>query len=158
MNLFWPQSLFIYFLFFCSCAFQNLDKANLILIADCLTQATAVWRVSSRCCWLWLWPPPHRSDQLTGQWMNTSKRAGNKRNIVWDNNMFLWWTHRPDSVLPVGTVQSSGLKRDTQEQRAKALKVVPFHSEVKHLNLEVLKHRYKECLPRLWLNIIAWNK
>lgn len=151
-------TIFCCFFLFLHTLKTKSGQTILILIADCLTQATAVWRLSSCCCWLWLWPPPHHSDQLTGQWEDTSKRAGSKRNPVWDNNVFLWWTHRPDSVLPVGTVQTSGLKGETQEERAKALRVVPFNSEVKHLNLEVLKHRYKECLPRLWLKIIAWEK
>ncbi|NP_001027913.1 adrenomedullin-5 precursor [Takifugu rubripes] len=50
-------------------------------------------------------------------------------------------TPRPDAVLPAGTVQGSGLKTETQAQHAQALRIVPFISEIKNLNLEILKHR-----------------
>ncbi|XP_078019292.1 uncharacterized protein LOC144459369 isoform X2 [Epinephelus lanceolatus] len=51
-------------------------------------------------------------------------------------------THRSDNVLPGDAIQVSEVKtpEDTQEQHAKALKIVPFHSEDKHLDLEALKN------------------
>lgn len=58
-------------------------------------------------------------------------------------NTFLRWTHRSEAVLPVDAVQAPGVKRDTQEQHAQALRIIPFHSEDKLLDLDALKHRYK---------------
>ncbi|GLD57430.1 protein ADM2-like isoform X2 [Lates japonicus] len=53
-------------------------------------------------------------------------------------------THRSDAntVLSGDAVQASGVKRseDTQEEHAPALKIIPFHSEDKHLDLDALKH------------------
>ncbi|KAM6898788.1 uncharacterized protein PEZ65_020748 [Lycodopsis pacificus] len=55
-------------------------------------------------------------------------------------------THRSDAdvVVPGDTIQASGVKRteDTQEQQqhAQSLKIIPFHSEDKHLGLEALRH------------------
>ncbi|KAM9336473.1 uncharacterized protein ABDE67_019515 [Symphorus nematophorus] len=53
-------------------------------------------------------------------------------------------THRSDvdAVLPGDTVQASGVKtsEDTQEQHVQALRIIPFHSEDKHLDLDALKH------------------
>ncbi len=63
---------------------------------------------------------------------------------------FCLWTHRSDadSVLPgdiVQAVQPSGVKRseDAQEQHVPAMKIIPFHSEDKHLDLDAVKHRYR---------------
>eukprot|EP00064_Thunnus_orientalis_P014518 superscaffoldBa00002534_g14564 len=53
-------------------------------------------------------------------------------------------THRSDSdtVLAGDTVQVSGVKRseDTQEQHAPLLKIIPYSSEDKHLDTDVVKH------------------
>ncbi|KAI3364998.1 hypothetical protein L3Q82_001165 [Scortum barcoo] len=51
-------------------------------------------------------------------------------------------TPRSDTVLPGDTVQASAVRRseDTQEQHSQALKIIPFHSEDKHLDLDALKH------------------
>ncbi|XP_076615521.1 uncharacterized protein LOC143338765 [Chaetodon auriga] len=53
-------------------------------------------------------------------------------------------THRSDvdAVFQGDTVGTSEVKRseDTQEQHVQALKIIPFHSEDKHLNLDALKH------------------
>ncbi|KAK1881463.1 hypothetical protein KUDE01_024629 [Dissostichus eleginoides] len=62
-------------------------------------------------------------------------------------------THRSeaDTVLTGDSVQTSGVKRseDTDEQHAPALRIIPFHSEVQHPDLEALKHRMAEKLrPR----------
>uniref|UniRef100_A0A8C2WGA7 Uncharacterized protein n=1 Tax=Cyclopterus lumpus TaxID=8103 RepID=A0A8C2WGA7_CYCLU len=50
-------------------------------------------------------------------------------------------THRSDAdiVLLEDTVQASGGER-TEEQHAQSLKIIPFHSEDKHLDLEALRH------------------
>ncbi|XP_078135301.1 uncharacterized protein LOC144536179 [Sander vitreus] len=51
-------------------------------------------------------------------------------------------THRSDTVLSGDAVHALGVKKseDTQEQYVQALKIIPFHSEDKHLDLEALKH------------------
>ncbi|KAK5905879.1 hypothetical protein CgunFtcFv8_001795 [Champsocephalus gunnari] len=58
---------------------------------------------------------------------------------------------RPTHRSEADTVQPSGVKRseDTYEQHAPALRIIPFHSEVQHPDLEALKHRMAEKLrPR----------
>ncbi|TKS89888.1 Transient receptor potential cation channel subfamily M member 5 [Collichthys lucidus] len=48
-----------------------------------------------------------------------------------------------DTVLPGGTVQASEVERSEvtqQEQHAQTLKIIPFHSEDKHLGRDALKH------------------
>ncbi|TNN54288.1 hypothetical protein EYF80_035516 [Liparis tanakae] len=51
-------------------------------------------------------------------------------------------THRSvaDVAVPEDNVEASGVERteDTQEQHA--LKIIPFHSEDKHLDLKALRH------------------
>uniref|UniRef100_A0A3B4VN39 Uncharacterized protein n=1 Tax=Seriola dumerili TaxID=41447 RepID=A0A3B4VN39_SERDU len=53
-------------------------------------------------------------------------------------------THRSgaNTVLSGDTVQASEVKRseDTREEHAPVLKIIPFHSEDKHLDLDALKH------------------
>ncbi|KAK9530469.1 hypothetical protein VZT92_011967 [Zoarces viviparus] len=61
-------------------------------------------------------------------------------------------THRSDAdvVVPGDTVQAPGVKRteetqkqqqqQQQQQHAPSLKIIPFHSEDKHLGLEALRH------------------
>uniref|UniRef100_A0A3Q3K1Y0 Adrenomedullin n=1 Tax=Monopterus albus TaxID=43700 RepID=A0A3Q3K1Y0_MONAL len=53
-------------------------------------------------------------------------------------------THRSiaDTVLTGDAVQAAGAKTtlETHEVHAPALKITPFHSEVKHLDLDALKH------------------
>uniref|UniRef100_A0AAQ4QAY7 Adrenomedullin n=2 Tax=Gasterosteus aculeatus aculeatus TaxID=481459 RepID=A0AAQ4QAY7_GASAC len=47
-----------------------------------------------------------------------------------------------DVVLPGDSLRASGLEKteDTQEQHAQSPKIIPFHSEDKHPNLETLRH------------------
>ncbi|KAM9838092.1 uncharacterized protein ACBR49_018722 [Aulostomus maculatus] len=45
-------------------------------------------------------------------------------------------TLRPDTVLSADTVQAS---EDSQEQRVPSLKIIPFHSEDKHLDMHEVK-------------------
>lgn len=58
---------------------------------------------------------------------------------------FFCWTHRSDAdtVLTGDTVQASGVKRseDTQEQRTLLLKIIPYRSGDKHLNMDAVKDR-----------------
>lgn len=129
---------------------------HILNTAACLMQATEVWRLASCCCWLWLWLSPHPSDRLPGRRKHSSRSTGDKGNTVWDLKACLWCTHRPDAVLPAGTVQASGLETETQAQHAQALRIVPFISEIKNLNLEILKHRYERRSPWLRPKGIAW--
>uniref|UniRef100_A0A3Q3LU29 ProAM N-terminal 20 peptide n=1 Tax=Mastacembelus armatus TaxID=205130 RepID=A0A3Q3LU29_9TELE len=58
---------------------------------------------------------------------------------------------RPAHRSDTDTVQASGVKRsaDPQEEHAPVLKIIPFHSEDKQLDLDALKHRVAvELRPR----------
>ncbi|KAM8729583.1 uncharacterized protein AB9X84_000032 [Acanthopagrus schlegelii] len=50
-------------------------------------------------------------------------------------------THRSDAILPGDIIQTSEVKasEDAQEQHVQALKIIPFHSEDKHLDLDAMK-------------------
>uniref|UniRef100_A0A3Q1FI28 Uncharacterized protein n=1 Tax=Acanthochromis polyacanthus TaxID=80966 RepID=A0A3Q1FI28_9TELE len=59
-------------------------------------------------------------------------------------NTVFCWIHRSDAdIVPQGaTVQSVGVERSKvlDEDRAPLLKIIPFRSEDKHLDLDALKH------------------